>query len=363
MDKTERYNRQVILPEIGAEGQKKLAAARVLVIGAGGLGCPVLQYLAAAGVGTLGIVDHDTIDISNLQRQVLYDTADQGKQKAVAAREKIQRLNPDIVIHTHAEKLTENNILGLFSGYDIIVDSTDNFATKYLINDAAVKTAKPVVYGAIQGFEGQISVFDSTRGPCYRCLYPQPPQEAVASCAENGVIGALAGIAGTVQAMEAIKLIVDHQLFQSLVGKLWMIDTRMMETRILNIARQKECPVCSKPPVEIALQNYSPVCSATMVTEIDCKDVTPDDAVIIDVRELPEWGEGHIDGAHHVPLTVLQKNINVFTQPGDGKICVLYCQKGGRSRKAAEQLLNAGFKNVYSLRGGFEAWKNTRSRG
>jgi len=357
MEKMARYKRQEILPEIGSAGQKRLSAARVLVVGAGGLGCPALQYLAGAGIGTLGIIDHDSLYISNLQRQVLYATEDRGKLKAVAARERLLRLNPDIAINAYPEELTDMNALGLFSGYDVIVDGTDNFGAKFLVNDAAVKAGKPVVYGAIQGFEGQVSVFDAGRGPCYRCLHPQPPQGLILNCAEAGVIGALAGIVGAVQAMEAIKLVVDHDTFLPLIGRLWMIDTRTMETHGLKIPKQKNCPVCSKASVQITLQNYSPVCSPAMVEEVERNDTAAlTDALLIDVRELDEWEAGHIEGARHLPLSVLQRNPDAFTPPGKGETCILYCQKGTRSKKAAEILLSAGFGNIRSLRGGYEAW-------
>ena len=361
MKKPGRYDRQEILSEIGPAGQKKLTNARVLMVGAGGLGCSALQYMAAAGIGTLGIIDHDSIDISNLQRQVLFTTEDHEKKKAVAARARLLQLNSDIIIHAYAERLTQENVLGLFSSYDLIIDGTDNFVTKFLINDAAVKTSKPVVYGAIEDFAGQISVFDAVHGPCYRCLHPQPPQNHVLNCAETGVIGALAGIIGSMQAMEAIKLIVGHESFKPLIGKLWMIDTRTMETRMINILKQKDCTVCSKKPIEIILQNSSPVCAATMVMEINGLDMAKrHDVITIDVRELSEREDGYINGSLHIPLDVLQKNINAFSQPEGGKICVLYCQKGGRSKKAAEWLMTAGFKNIYSLKGGFEAWISGR---
>jgi len=356
MSQKTRYSRQIIMPEIGPKGQERLAAARVLVVGAGGLGCPALQYLAGAGVGAIGIIDHDVVDISNLQRQTLYKTDDAGLPKAAAAKERILQMNPDIIVNAYPEELTDKNVLGLFSGYDIIVDGTDNFAAKFLINDAAVKTGKPVVYGAIQGFDGQVSVFDAARGPCYRCLYPQPPAAAVLNCAQAGVIGALTGITGSVQAMEAIKLIVCDPSFMPLVGKLWLIDVRTMETRTVKIPQRRDCPVCSRPAAEITLPSYSPVCSAAVVLERDCDDIK--DAVIIDVRELSEWEAGHIEGARHLPLSVLQKNPATFVAPENGQACILYCQHGKRSRKAAEILLNAGHRNIFSLKGGYAAWKN-----
>lgn len=361
--KTARYSRQEILAEIGEAGQKKLSAARVLVVGAGGLGCPVLQYLAGAGIGTLGIVDHDSVDISNLQRQVLYTMEDQGQLKAISAKERLLKLNPDITINAYPEVLTEKNVLGLFSGYDIVVDGTDNFAAKFLINDAAVKTGKAVVCGAIQGFEGQVSVFDATRGPCYRCLHPQPPQGVILNCAEAGVVGALAGIVGTVQAMEVIKLVVGHNSFQPLIGRLWMVDAHTMETRTLSIPKQKGCPACSKAVAEITLQNYSAVCSAIIVEDIDCSAVDAlAGAALVDVRERSEWEVGHIRGAQHLPLSILQKNPEAFQPPEKGRPCILYCQKGGRSRKAAEILLTAGFSNIRSLKGGYEAWCTANKR-
>jgi adenylyltransferase/sulfurtransferase len=356
MNQETRYSRQIILPEIGAAGQDSLAAARVLVVGAGGLGCPALQYLAGAGVGTIGIIDPDSVDISNLQRQTLYKTSDAGMPKAAVARERVLQLNPDITVNAYIEELTDKNVLGLFSGYDVIIDGTDNFAAKFLINDAAVKTGRPVVYGAIQGFDGQVSVFGAAQSPCYRCLYPQPPEGIVLNCAEAGVIGALAGIVGSAQAMEAIKLIVRDPSFVPLSGKLWLIDVRTMETRIVKIPKRKDCTVCSRPAAEITLPSYSPVCSAAMVVEVDCNGIT--DAILIDVRELPEWEAGHIAGALHLPLSVLQKNPDTFTPPENGKTCVLYCQRGQRSRRAAEILLNAGYQDIFSLKGGYEAWKN-----
>lgn len=362
MSKGERYNRQIILPEIGAEGQRKLSAAQVLVIGAGGLGCPALLYLAGSGVGTIGLVDFDHVDISNLQRQVLFTTSDEGKFKAVAARERLLALNPEITVNAYHEELTDKNAIGLFSRYDIIIDGTDNFSTKFLINDAAVKLGKPVIYGAIERFEGQVSVFAPAQGgPCYRCLHPRTPQAKIINCADTGVIGALAGIVGTIQAMEAIKLIVGHESFKKLSGRIFMIDSRTMETNTLNLPKRKDCPVCSHPADEIALQYPSPVCIAHTVTEMGYNDM-PHDAVFIDVREREEWDAGHIENARHLPLSALQKDSGLFKPPEKGGCCVVYCQKGGRSRKAAEILLRAGFTNIYSLKGGYDAWVKAGNR-
>lgn len=354
---TGRYSRQEILAEIGVSGQKKLSAARVLVVGAGGLGCPAMQYLAGAGIGTIGIIDHDNVDISNLQRQVLYDTADAGKPKAAIAKERLLRLNPHITVNAYVQELTAENAISLFSGYDVIIDGTDNFPARFLINDAAVKLGKPVIYGAIQNFEGQVSVFDSVRGPCYRCLHPEPPQGLVLNCAESGVMGPLAGIVGTMQAMETIKILAGHSSFSPLIGKLWLVDTRSMETGLIAIPRNKNCSVCSCAPAQITLKNCSPVCSAAMTKEICFDDVMLDNAVLVDVRERSEWEEGHIKGAKHFPLSSLQKDAKAFAGVADNKNIVLYCQKGARSKKAAEILLSEGFLNIYSLRGGYESWQ------
>lgn len=353
---SERYRRQTVLSEIGPEGQKKLSLARVLVIGAGGLGCPALLYLAGAGVGTIGIVDFDRVDISNLQRQVLFQTDDEGKSKALAGQDRILALNPDISVNAYNEELTDKNAPGLFSGYDLIIDGTDNFATKFLINDVAVKLGKPVIYGAIQGFDGQVSVFNAPQGPCYRCLHPQEPQAEIMNCAEAGVIGALAGIIGTIQAMEAIKQIVGHKDFNGLAGRLFMIDSRTMEANALKLSKRKDCPTCSRPAAEITPQYASPVCAAHIVSEICCNDPIPDGAVFIDVRERDEWDSGHIENASHLPLSALQKNTDLFLPLKNKGCCVIYCQKGGRSKKAAEMLLQAGFTDIYSLKGGYEAW-------
>ena len=357
MNQKDRYSRQTIMPEIGSAGQERLSAAKVLVVGAGGLGCPVLQYLAGAGIGTIGIVDFDTVDVSNLQRQTLYKTDDAGLLKATVAKERLLQLNPDIVVNAYPDELTEKNVVGLFSVYDIIVDGTDNFSAKFLINDTAVKTGKTVVYGAIQSFDGQVSVFDATRGPCYRCLHPQPPEGVVLNCAEAGVIGALAGIVGTVQAMEVIKLVVHDTSFRPLIGKLWRVDARTMETNIINIPKRQNCPICSKAAAEIILQSSSPVCFSAMAQEVDCHDL--EDAVLIDVRELSEWAAGHIEGALHLPLSVLQKKPSTFTPPANSKRCILYCQRGMRSKQAVEMLLNAGYQDISSLKGGYEAYQAT----
>ena len=353
----ERYKRQIVLPEIGRDGQEKLAAARVLCIGAGGLGCPALLYFAGAGIGVIGIVDFDRIDTGNLQRQVLFATGDEGKPKAAAARACLLALNPDIQINIYNEELTADNAESLFSDYDIIVDGTDNFPAKFLINDAALKLGKPVVYGAIQGFDGQVSVFGYKDGPCYRCLHPQQPESTIMNCAEAGVIGAVAGLIGTIQALEAIKLIVGHKDLTPLSGKLWLCDTRSMDSRMIAVPKRPDCPVCSKPPEDITLQYESPTCTVALkAEEIACDDPLLEQALFIDVREKEEWEQGHIEGAKHLPLSALQTEPGLFKSLQDNPCCVLYCQQGMRSQKAAAILTQAGFTAPRCLAGGYEAW-------
>lgn len=240
-----RYSRQILLPEIGIEGQRKISSAKVLCIGAGGLGCPALLYLAAAGVGTLGIVDGDTVDVSNLHRQILFKTEDQGKPKALIAKERLLDLNPDILIEAYPEMLSENNAQALFQHYDIILDGSDNFTAKYLINDIAVLVKKPFVHGAIQGLEGRVSTFAPDKGGCYRCLYPYAPAAHVQACGEAGVIGSVAGIVGTMQAMEVLKLIIGNDQMLPLFNKLWVIDTKTMDVNVLNFEQREGCPGCS----------------------------------------------------------------------------------------------------------------------
>ncbi len=357
-----RYDRQMILPEIGRKGQEAIARARVLVIGAGGLGCPTLLYLAGAGIGTIGIVDHGQVDIPDLNRQILFCEEDRGAKKAVVAREKLLALNPEIDIRAYAEELTDLNAISLFSGYDIIVDGTDSSAARFLINDVAVKLKKPVVCGEIQKFEGRVSVFNTGEGPCYRCLYPQSSQDGIVNCTGAGVIGALAGIIGTIQAMEVIKIIVGHSSFKPSIGKLWIIDSRTMETSMINIPERKDCPVCSRPAAEIIPQYSSPVCAAATVVEISCAEFSlRRDFTLIDVREREEWDCGHIPGSMNLPLSALNDNPGLYTPPERGA-CLLYCQRGVRSKKAAEILLQAGYTNIYSLTGGYAAWREGNPR-
>lgn len=353
MNNKNRYERQTVLPEIGAEGQKKISEASVLCIGVGGLGCPALLYLAAAGVGRIGIVDFDVVDETNLQRQVLFTTDQIGQNKAEAAKKRLNALNPDIKIQSYAEELTDQNAPTLFDSYDIIIDGTDNFATKFLINDAAVKTGKPFIYGSILGFDGQLAVFNYDGGPCYRCLFPASPKGHVPNCAEAGVIGAVAGIIGTTQAMEVIKIIVDHESFKPLTGKLWTIDMRSMENNLLGLPKNPDCPVCSKTKEEIILQYSSPVCGII-------PEVTPEQAqnnktaLLLDVRERDEWDAGHIEGAQHIALSSLAEG-HKPELPTDCDI-IIYCLKGKRSEHAAQILKSQGCLNISNMTGGYEAW-------
>lgn len=348
-----RYQRQIVLPEIGPEGQEKIKNASVLCIGAGGLGCPALLYLAAAGIGQIGIVDFDVVDETNLQRQVLFTIDQIGRNKAEAAKERLNALNPEINMQAYAEELTDQNVEKLFGSYDVIIDGTDNFAAKFLINDAAVKTEKPFIYGSILGFDGQLAVFNYKGGPCYRCLFPEPPKGHIPNCAEAGVIGAVAGMIGTAQTMEALKIIVEHESFQPLSGKLWAVDLRSMENQLLALPKNPDCSVCSKAGESIALQYTSPVCGFIL-------EVTPEqtrknkEALLVDVRETEEWDEGHIDGAQHVALSSLIQG-NKPELPTDCEI-ILYCQKGKRGEQAAQILKSQGYLNINNMAGGYEAW-------
>lgn len=352
-----RYDRQLRLPEIGETGQFKLLNASVLCIGAGGLGSPALLYLAAAGVGKIGIIDFDKIDESNLQRQILFDTDVVGQSKAEVAAKRLRALNPMIEIKAYDGELNNETALQLFPEYDIILDGTDNFEAKFLINDAAVKFNKPWIYGAIQGFDGQVSVFNYSNGPCYRCLYPGKPRGRIMNCAEAGVIGAVAGIIGVTQALQAIQIIADHENFEPLAGKLMTLDTRTMSTRILTLKKDPACPVCSKNRDDIVLSYASPICG--IVQEISVEEMgNMTECILMDVRESNEWDRGYIEGARLYPLS---KIINgQLPDISKDTHIIIYCQKGMRSRQAAKILHEGNFLHVYSLAGGFEAWTATR---
>ena len=348
---TERYVRQVVLQEIGEDGQSRLGHSSVLCIGAGGLGAPVLHYLAAAGVGRIGIIDADTVDISNLQRQVLFCEDDIGAPKASRAGQHITALNSDIHVEAYDTALTPENAPDIIPDYDIIIDGTDNFAAKFLANDAAVKYGKPLIYGAIQGFDGQAAVFDAALGPCYRCLYPEMPTAQIANCAESGVIGAVAGLVGMTQALQAIQLITGDVSFAPLHGRLWMLDSRRMTSRIVGVPKNPECPVCSRAASAITLKTSETACG--YIAELTPEQVG-EAAVIVDVRESEERAQGYIERARHCPLSALEAG-HIPEMPGNCDI-ILYCQHGIRSLQAGRILKARGYESVYSLKGGYAAW-------
>ena len=364
-DEISRYSRHLIMPEVALEGQKKLKAAKVLTVGTGGLGSPLALYLAAAGVGTLGIVDFDVVDESNLQRQILHGTSDVGRPKVESAREKLEDINPNVNVVVHEEALTSENALEIFKDYDVIVDGTDNFPTRYLVNDACVLLGKPNVYGSIFRFEGQASVFWAEEGPCYRCLYPEPPPPGlVPSCAEGGVLGILPGAIGTIQATEAVKLILG--IGEPLIGRLMLYDALGMSFREMKLRKDPNCPVCGENPTVTELINYQEFCGIPQansaqeqngvpeigVQELKQKLDNGEDINVLDVREPHEYEVANI-GVKLVPLGELPQRLAEFDQSENFAI---HCKTGGRSAKAVKLLQDAGFQNVYNVKGGITAW-------
>jgi len=363
-----RYSRHLIMPEVGMEGQLKLKKAKVLCIGAGGLGSPLTLYLAAAGVGRLGIVDFDVVDFTNLQRQVIHGTADVGKSKLASARESIREINPNVEVVGFETRLTSENALQLFEGFDIIVDGTDNFPTRYLVNDACVLLGKPNVYGSIFRFEGQASVFYALQGPCYRCLYPEPPPPGlVPSCAEGGVLGVLPGIVGCIQAMETIKLIIGQG--QTLIGRLLVFDALGVKFRELKLRKNPDCPICGTHPSITGLIDYEQFCGIrgeehTSVM-IGIPEITPREVkkmmdenqpfVLIDVREPHEFQICRIPGSKLIPLGEVAKRMHELDSAGE---IVVHCRSGQRSARAVEFLMKAGFRKIYNLKGGILAWSD-----
>jgi sulfur-carrier protein adenylyltransferase/sulfurtransferase len=360
-----RYSRHLIMPEVGMEGQLKLKAAKVLLIGTGGLGAPLGLYLAAAGVGRLGLVDFDTVDVTNLQRQIMFGTSDVGRPKSVAATQRLASLNPDIHIETYDTHLTTENALDLLRDYDVIVDGTDNFPTRYLVNDASVLLGKPNVYGSIFRFDGQVSVFGAPGGPCYRCVYPEPPPPGlVPSCAEGGVLGVLPGIVGCIQAMEVIKLILG--IGDPLIGRLLLFDALGMKFRELKLRKNPDCPVCGTHPTVTKLIDYVQFCGIrgeeAPAQQTSVPDITPrelkarldrgDDLYILDVREPHEFQICNI-GGHLIPLCDLPKRVSELDS---SKEIVAHCRSGKRSAEAAEFLRKAGFRKILNLKGGILAW-------
>jgi adenylyltransferase/sulfurtransferase len=363
-DEILRYSRHLIMPEVGMEGQLKLKNAKVLCIGAGGLGSPLALYLGAAGIGTLGIVDFDVVDYTNLQRQIIHTTADVGRPKLQSAADKLKAMNPFLNIRTFNTRLSSDNAIELFKEFDIVADGTDNFPTRYLVNDACVLTGKPNVYGSIFRFEGQASIFATKEGPCYRCLYPEPPPPGlVPSCAEGGVLGILPGLVGVIQATEAIKLILGSG--DPLIGRLLLIDALGMKFRELKLRKNPDCPACGKNPTITKLIDYEQFCGIRgeeveaevtsdemQVEELKQRMDRGDDLFILDVREPHEYQICNL-GGHLIPLGDLPSRVNELDT---SKEIVAHCRSGVRSAKAVNFLRQAGFKKVHNLAGGILAW-------
>jgi adenylyltransferase/sulfurtransferase len=365
-DEVRRYSRHLILPEVGMDGQRALKAAKVLCIGAGGLGSPAAMYLAAAGVGTLGIVDFDVVDSSNLQRQLLHGTPDVGRPKLDSAKDRLRQLNPNVHVETYETALQSDNALDLFAPYDVILDGTDNFPTRYLVNDACVLSGKPNAYGSIFRFEGQASVFATKDGPCYRCLYPEPPPPGlVPSCAEGGVLGVLPGIIGTIQATETIKLVLGAG--EPLIGRFLIYDALRMRFRELKLRKDPDCPACGTHPTVTKLIDYEQFCGVAPKGEDDTvtitDDMTPRDLkqridrgepiVVVDVREPQEYQINKIPGSRLIPLGELPQR---YEELDVNAAIVCQCKSGMRSAKATGFLRSIGFKNVRNLSGGILGW-------
>ncbi len=351
------------------EGQQKLLGSRVLLIGVGGLGCPVALYLSAAGVGHLGLVDDDVVDASNLQRQVLYSTADVGRPKVEVAGERIRALNPDVDVVGHRIRLDSSNALELFASYDVVVDGTDNFPTRYLSNDACVLLGKPNVYGSIFRFEGQVTVFDSRHGPCYRCLYPSPPPPGAApSCEEGGVLGVLPGIIAMLQATETVKLLAG--IGSSLVGRLLLYDALHLEFNEFRLRKDPKCPVCGEHPTVTELVDYegfcglparegeAPTARSVSAFEVERRRARGEDLLLLDVRSPEEFERARIEGATLIPVGELEGRIEELSAYRDRPV-VVHCHHGSRSRRACELLGARGFSKVEDLAGGIEAWSLT----
>jgi molybdopterin/thiamine biosynthesis adenylyltransferase/rhodanese-related sulfurtransferase len=369
VDEVKRYSRHLIIPDVGMAGQKRLKNAKVLVVGAGGLGSPALLYLAAAGVGTLGIVDFDTVDESNLQRQIIHGVSDVGKSKAESAKESIAEVNPYVNVILHKVRLESDNVMEIFEPYDLIIDGTDNFATRYLVNDACVLLHKPYVWGSIYRFDGQASVFWADYGPCYRCLYPEPPPPGmVPSCAEGGVLGVLCASIGSIQVNEAIKLITG--IGDSLAGRLMIYDALEMSYKTVKINKDPDCAVCGKNPTVTELIDYEAFCgavseeaeAAVVGSTISAKDLAAmldrgDDFLLVDVREPNEYEIVSIPGATLIPKGEFLNGSALERMPQDKQI-VLHCKSGARSAEVLAVLKAAGFSDAVHVGGGVLAWVN-----
>ncbi|HVT39227.1 MAG TPA: molybdopterin-synthase adenylyltransferase MoeB [Gemmatimonadaceae bacterium] len=366
-DEILRYSRHLIIPDIGLTGQRRLKAARVLLVGAGGLGSPLALYLAAAGVGHIGLVDFDVVDVTNLQRQILHGTKDVGRSKLDSARDRLGDVNPYVQLTTYETVLDSSNALEIIRGYDIVIDGTDNFPTRYLVNDACVILGKPNVYGSIFRFEGQASVFATEQGPCYRCLFPEPPPPGlVPSCAEGGVLGVLPGLIGTIQATEAIKLIVG--IGEPLIGRLLLVDALGAKFRTVKLRKNPECPACGTHEIK-ELIDYQQFCGVPQAAaearrDGELPEITPrelaerlraGDVDLLDVREPHEWEIGRIPSARLIPLATLPEALPTLDSARD---IVVHCKSGARSAKAVRQLQAAGFRRVWNLAGGILRWSD-----
>ena len=369
VDEVRRYSRHLIIPDVGMAGQKRLKNAKVLCVGAGGLGSPALLYLAAAGVGTLGVIDFDVVDESNLQRQVIHGQSDVGRPKAESAAASIKEINPLVKVTVHNEPLSNDNVMDIFSGYDLIVDGTDNFATRYMVNAAAVLLGKPYIWGSIYRFDGQASVFWAEHGPCYRCLYPEPPPPGmVPSCAEGGVLGVLCASIGSIQVNEAIKVLTG--IGEPLVGRLMIYDALEMTYRSVKVRKDPECPLCGKnPTITELIEDYEAFCGAISDEAADAaKDSTitatelkamleGDDIFLVDVREPNEYEIVSIPGATLIPKGEFLSGAALERLPHDKRV-VLHCKSGARSAEALAVVKNAGFSDAVHLGGGVLAWVN-----
>ncbi len=365
-----RYARHLVLPEVGIKGQEKIKEGKVLVVGAGGLGSPALMYLAAAGVGTIGIIDFDKVEENNLQRQIIHDSKNIGINKTESAKISINNINPNVEVETYNEKLDSKNALKIIKKYDVVVDGSDNFPTKYLLNDACVLLEKPLVYGSIFRFEGHTTVFNYDGGPCYRCLFPNPPpRDAVPSCAEAGVLGVLPGVIGAIQATEALKIILG--IGDTLSGRFLVYDALSMAFRELKLSKNRNCPICGESPRIKELMDYEQFCNMKEEEESSLEEDEisvgqlknmideHEDFVLIDVREEYEWDICKIEGAKLIPMSqIMNENIGVLENIEKDKKIVLHCHTGARSAAVLQILKNKGFKNLKNLVGGIDAWSN-----
>lgn len=373
MTSSHRYSRQTILPEIGEKGQDRLRSSRILCVGAGGLGCPALQYLVAAGCGHIGIVDDDTVDLSNLQRQTLYTESQIGQLKAIAAVNILQDRNTDVTFTPYTQRLDLDLCQKIFPLYDVIIDAADNFTTTFLINDAARAFKTPWVYGAILGFQGQLSVFHGDHGPCYRCIFPIPPQQNVMNCAEAGIVGSVAGVIGAMQALEAIKVVINSQDIPPMTGQFLQLDLKMFQNRLTNLPEELTCTTCNLDGPAILEEGRKRAvsegglmsCIHTGQDEINLEDTKTllageHSVKLIDVREIEEWDAGHIEGADHCPLSFLLEGMRPDNLEKDTTL-ILYCKAGMRSLQAVHILKTQGYHDIKSMKGGYDAWIRSQS--